>query len=76
MTNSTKRTIRTVFQLVIALIVAAPVLATALHGTPVDVQVTAFAAIVAVVAKVVNALEDAGVIPAWLKDEPKPRAKP
>lgn len=69
MNESTKRTIRTVAQMLVSLLVAIPVIVFAL---PADVQaepvVLAVLAWVAVVTKVWNALEDAGVIPAWLRD--------
>jgi hypothetical protein len=67
MNPSTKRALRTGYQAVIALIVIIPVLLTAL---PVAAQVTAVVGAVAAVAKVLNALEDAGLIPAWLKADP------
>lgn len=69
MNESTKRTIRTVAQMLVSLLVAIPVIVFAL---PSDVQaepvVLAVLAWVAVVTKAWNALEDAGVIPAWLRD--------
>lgn len=67
LTPSTKRALRTLVHLAIALGTATPVLLTLLHGTPAEAQVAAFAAWVALVTKVMNALEDAGAIPAWLK---------
>lgn len=69
MSQSTKRIVRTAYQIVVALITIAPVLVTLLSGTPVAAQVGIFAAWVAAVAAIINKLEDAGLIPAWLKDE-------
>lgn len=67
MKPSTKRALRTGYQCVLALIVIVPVL---LSTLPVTAQVTAIVTAVAAVAKAVNALEDAGLIPAWLKSVP------
>lgn len=67
MKPSTKRALRTGYQAVLALIVIVPVLVSSL---PVTAQVTAIVSAVAAVAKIVNALEDAGLIPAWLKSVP------
>lgn len=71
MSDSTRRVLRTVYQIAVALAVAVPVL---LGLLPPDMAastaVIAFAAWTAVVARVINTLEDAGLIPAWLKSEP------
>lgn len=71
MSDSTRRVIRTVYQILVALIVAIPVI---LGVLPPDMAastaVIAFAAWTALVARVMNALEDAGLLPRWLKDEP------
>lgn len=67
MTPSTKRAIRTAYQVCLALIIIVPILLSAL---PVTAQVTAIVAAVGAVAKVLNALEDAKMIPAWLKSVP------
>lgn len=64
---STKRAIRTGYQVVLALVVIVPVLASTL---PVTAQVTSIVVAVATVAKVLNALEDARIVPAWLKSVP------
>jgi hypothetical protein len=65
MTPSTKRAIRTTFHVLIAVLTAIPVVvATSAPTWAVGVQIVAVAAIVS---KTVNALEDAGVIPSWLK---------
>ena len=65
----TRRTLRTIVQLGGGAAVAAPILATQMQGTPVAAQLATFAAAVAVVARAWTALEDAGVIPAWLRDD-------
>ena len=71
MSDSTRRVIRTVYQIAVALLVAVPVI---LGVLPPDMAastaVIAFAAWTAIVARVMNALEDAGLLPRWLKDEP------
>lgn len=76
MSDATKRTVRTAYQTLVALLTAAPVIVLALPG---DVQtvpvVIAFGVWVGVVARAVTALEDAGVIPAWLRD-PDPTDTP
>ena len=64
MRPSTKRALRTAYQVVLSLVVIVPVLVSTL---PITAQVTTIVAAVAAMAKVVNALEDAGMIPAWLK---------
>lgn len=70
MSESTKRVLRTGYQIVAALVVAVPLI---LLGLPEDVAAAPVAVAVGVwiaaVAKIINSLEDAGVIPAWLKDE-------
>lgn len=69
MTESTKRVLRTGYQIVAALIVAVPLI---LFALPADVAAAPIAVAVGVwigvVSKVINSLEDAGIIPAWLKD--------
>lgn len=68
MSDSTRRSIRTAYQVVVAIITYVPII---LPLLPADVSaseaVVAFGAWVAVVTRIVNALEDRGVIPAWLK---------
>lgn len=76
MTDSTKRALRTGVQLLLAALVVVPILAGALQGTGVGVlvQVAGWLVLAATtVSKAVNALEDAGMFPAWLK-APKPDA--
>lgn len=74
MKDSTKRSLRTGYQALVALVTAAPVIVLALPG---DVQtipvVVAFGIWVGVVTRIITALEDAGIIPAWLRD-PEPPA--
>lgn len=65
--DSMKRWFRTGYQIVVALTVAVPVIVLAVPEVSASAAVVAFAAWVAVVARVINGLEDAGVIPAWLK---------
>lgn len=69
MKESTKRTLRTIAQMLVSLLVAIPVIVFAL---PADVQaepvVAGVLAWVVIVTKVLTTLEDAGVIPAWLRD--------
>lgn len=68
MSPSTKRVLRTTYQIVIALVTGIPLM---LVGLPPDIAAqtaaVAIGAWTAVVAKIINSLEDAGVLPAWLK---------
>lgn len=67
---STKRAVRTLYQAVLAMILVVPVLLAALPaGSPLAVELAGIAAAVAAVSAAVNKLEDAGRIPAWLKDD-------
>lgn len=67
---ATKRALRTLYQGVLALITLVPALVVALpEGSPLAVKLGAVVAAVAAVSGVLNKLEDAGLIPAWLKDE-------
>lgn len=74
MKDSTKRALRTLFDVVTGAAVAIPVAVGAfqanvpLEGT-VAAALATTVAVAAAVAKIVNALEDAGVIPAWLKGD-------
>lgn len=63
--ESTRRALRTAYQAVLALIAVIPVMFVTNGNTPAT-ALTVVAA-VGVMSKIVNALEDAGVIPAWLK---------
>lgn len=80
MSDSTRRSLRTAYQAILALVTVIPLLIAGLSAIAPEGSdlAIAFAAIVgglAVVTKVLNALEDAGLIPAWLKakaEEVKP----
>lgn len=67
--SSWKRVTRTAFQIVIGLVTYVPVI---VYALPADVAagvvISTLGAWIAIVSGVVNALEDAGLIPAWLKD--------
>jgi len=69
MSESNKRVLRTGYQILAALITGIPLVLLVL---PADVQtvplIVATGVWVGVVAKAINALEDADLIPAWLKD--------
>lgn len=70
MSASTKRVIRTLYQVVVAIVTAAPIVLAALPSEVSAIPlIVGFGAWVAVVARLINTLEDAGIIPAWLKDE-------
>jgi hypothetical protein len=71
-TDSTKRAFRTVYQAVLAAVVVVPLLATALEGTPLAAKLAVALTVVGLVSKIVNVLEDAGLIPAWLKSNDLP----
>lgn len=68
LSESNRRVLRTAYQILVALVTAIPLV---LFALPSDVQaaplVVAFGVWVGVVAKAINALEDAGILPAWLK---------
>lgn len=69
MTEGTKRTLRTALQIVFALVVAVPVAVAFLPtGTPVAAAMAAFGAYLTLFVKVYTALEDRGLIPAFLRD--------
>lgn len=71
--DSTKRALRTVFHAAVGLIGAVPTILLVAHLTHLDAQqevATALGSFVVwtgVASKVLNALEDAHLIPAWLK---------
>lgn len=81
MSDSTRRTLRTLYQNLVAAAIAIPVIAAivlpALTGLIPDADLVAkiaagaatLVAVAVAVTKVVNSLEDAGYIPAWLKDD-------
>lgn len=72
MQDGTKRTLRTAYASVVAFLTAAPVVVFAIPAgvldAPTAAHLAAFAAWTVTVNKVINALEDRGVIPAWLRD--------
>lgn len=79
MNDSTRRTIRTVYQTAVALLTAVPVILVIVldalpEGSDLKIKAAAiFASVlagVAAVTKILTALEDRGIIPAWLKAEP------
>lgn len=79
MSESTRRALRTTYQGVLAALVVVPVLAGALAGVGVPELAKVAGVLVAaigVVSKVVNAAEDAGIVPAWLKGQPKQAVAP
>lgn len=69
MSESTKRVLRTGYQIAVALVTAVPLILLTLPedvaAAPVAVGVGVW---IGVVAKVINSLEDAEILPAWLKD--------
>jgi hypothetical protein len=68
MSESTRRSLRTLYQGFIGVITAVPlILAILPDDASTSAVVVGFAVWVAVIAKAINALEDAGLIPAWLK---------
>jgi len=75
MNESTKRSLRTAYQAVVSLLAVVPtvllILQTdlSLSGTVAAVVATTLTW-VATATKVLNSLEDAGLIPAWLKETP------
>lgn len=77
MKDSNKRFLRTIYQGVLALIVAVPALVAVLPTQAGRIGQIAGVAVAAVafMAKAVNTLEDKGLIPAFLKNEPKPKPK-
>ena len=78
MTDSTKRTLRTVVQVLLGAC-AAVAIVVPIIGAQFDQAAAVGGIAVAaagVVTKVMNALESARIIPAWLKDQPAPAATP
>lgn len=74
MTDSTKRSLRTAYQTLIAAITTIPLLIATLttllpEGNDLAITLASIVAGIAVVSKVINALEDHGLIPAWLKGD-------
>jgi glutamine phosphoribosylpyrophosphate amidotransferase len=64
MKDSDKRALRTAFHVLVALLAAVPAVLAGLPTLAVGAQVLV---VTAVISKVINALEEAGVVPAWLK---------
>lgn len=65
-----RRALRTLYQAVLAMLVVVPALLALLpEGSPLAVELAGIAAAVAAVSGLVNKLEDAGLIPAWLKSD-------
>lgn len=78
MTDSTRRALRTAYQTIVALLSTIPILlgmasellpADSPLGAKVAAAAVSILAGIAVVTKVLNALEDAGILPAWLKGD-------
>lgn len=67
MSDSTKRAIRTALQVLIALLTAIPTIASSAPNVVVIVQVVAVAA---ALSKIINSLEDSGLLPSWLTNLP------
>lgn len=73
LSTSAKRGIRTLYQALLAMITLVPALLAVLPaGSPAAVKLGGIAAAVAAMSAAVNKAEDAGLIPAWLKDEAPP----
>lgn len=63
-----RRALRTLYQAALAMVVIVPALLAALpEGSPAAVELGGIAVAVGAVSALVNKLEDAGLIPAWLK---------
>lgn len=77
MKESTKRALRTAYQGAIALVTLVPALLAVLPAdSPLAVKLGGAVASVAVVSKVLNVLEERGLIPAWMKSTPAPAVPP
>ena len=71
--DSTKRALRTLFQGLVAFIAVLPTFTYIFPAnTPVGTQLAALVAATAVVSKVLNALEDKGLVPLWLRESTEP----
>ena len=66
---SDRRAIRTAYQAGIALVIFIPIALEAFPGLSTTAAAVTLSAWIVVISKTINALEDAGVIPQWLKDE-------
>jgi hypothetical protein len=79
MTESTRRALRTLYQGLIAVVVTIPLLAGVAAALPEEFPykgrivaiLLTLAAVTAAVSKVLNELEDRGLVPAWLKGTPE-----
>lgn len=69
LTESTKKALRTAYQAVLALIVIIPVIVGVMpnQAGPIATVALSLVAAVGFATKVINALEDRGMIPAWLR---------
>lgn len=68
MNDSTRRALRTAYQFLVACIGIVPVLMTVVPASsPLAARLAVVLGFLAAVTKVINALEDRGLIPAWLK---------
>lgn len=75
--DSTRRALRTGYQFLIACIGIVPVLAEVIPAhSPLAAQLAVVLAFLAAVTKVLNTLEDRGLIPAFLKAPASPGANP
>lgn len=68
LSDSTKRSLRTAYKAIVAILTVVPI---AIAALPADLSTTEtvilVAASIAGVDRAINALEDAGLIPAWLR---------
>lgn len=68
LSDSTKRSLRTAYKAIVAILTVVPI---AIAALPVDLSTTQLvvlvAASIAAVDRAINALEDAGLVPAWLR---------
>lgn len=69
MKPSDKRAARTGYQALIGVLTFVPIALEAFPGISTTAAAITLSAWIVVISKSINALEDAGVIPAWLKDE-------
>lgn len=68
MSDSTRRALRTLYHGLVGLLTVVPIVLTALpDGSPLAVKLSSVVVASAVVSRVLNGLEDAGLIPAWLR---------
>lgn len=73
LSDAARRSLRTLYHAVLALITLVPAgLALLPSGSPLAAKGAVIAGSVAAVAAIINKLEDAGLIPSWLKAAPAP----